>query len=732
MNEPIQENESVRKTLLDLMGRAGGLTQAQLAESIKFTPSRLSRILSGETDLTNADAEIIARGIGTKEAKQFAGYLNQKWELTPRPAFDHPSRESLWKAEQALQQLDAAAKEPGVKHAFAQQIESLRVALVQAAKNMHTTEHPVTLIGPPGVGKTTLLCTGSGLRRLNAKPKEDDDGIDNQMALQTGGGRTTISEVHARNGAEYSISVDPCSVDEISQFVSEFCDDLLYKETGKGTPEDYRIPFEVERAIRNMANLPPAKRWKTVDGQKHSRPDAAKELAAAFPNKQDLLVQIITRMDLPRRTKTSITYPKGETIPGFDWVNKLYAQINFGHHPEFSLPRRLEITTPGRVLRSEDIDIRMIDTRGVDEPSAPRRDLQAFLDDERCLIVLCTKFDDAPNAATLSVIDRAIDSGLHQAILDRGLMLVLPRKDEDEDQRDTSTGDWVESSEEGRDIKLDHVLSTLAHHGCQKLQVEFINVRSEKDCDTLRSVIVGRVRDLRKRMERKIDELIGVIHELVAAKTEEARAIFEAATASIRAWLAANNQPPKLDFEVHSNLIREMYGLRWASSLRASVNRRGNWHNFDYWLGLGFGARSETVKKFETRIEELKKLIKESLANPDYAPAHGFLTHFLSELEAVVNSFYQWVQSLGENVFKSQLGDDASYWAKCRDRWGGGGGYRDAVTDWTGDWFSEESRKQREILLQTEIQARWTEMMTKLSESLVATKAPGAEPPTKA
>ena len=63
---------------------------------------------------------------------------------------------------------------------------------------------------------------------------------------------------------------------------------------------------------------------------------------------------------------------------------------------------------PTRVLGSEDLDVRLIDTRGVDEPSAPRRDLQAYLDDSRCVIVLCSKFGDAPNAATLAVLEQQL------------------------------------------------------------------------------------------------------------------------------------------------------------------------------------------------------------------------------------------------------------------------------------------------------------------------------------
>ena len=85
----MNDTDSKRKTLLGLLDKADGLTQAQLAECISFTPSKLSRLLSGETELTDENAGIIAEGIGTDQAKAFATHLKQKWHLTEPPGFSH-------------------------------------------------------------------------------------------------------------------------------------------------------------------------------------------------------------------------------------------------------------------------------------------------------------------------------------------------------------------------------------------------------------------------------------------------------------------------------------------------------------------------------------------------------------------------------------------------------------------------------------------------------------------
>jgi transcriptional regulator with XRE-family HTH domain len=712
---PIYTNdeEPIRKVLACLRQNAG-LTQAKLAERLSFTPSRLSRLESGDIELSKEEAEQMANQIGTKEARDYVQYLSNVWRITEQPRFRHISRKHLWNAEKALQRLEKLENDPELKNAFLQQIRSCRMALERTARQLGSTEHPVAFMGPPEVGKTTVICTAAELRRAHG-----DRSLNEQMALQTGGGRVTISEVHVRNGSEYSISVDPYSLEDVQQFVSEFCDDLL-PNLARGenqTLEGYGISAEVERAIRNMSGLT-VKRTKMPDGQTR-RDDSAQELAKAFPKKEDLLAQVLTRMNLPRRIKTSTTLPHDSTISGLDWLSKTAAEINNGRHADFSLPRRVEITVPNRILGTDYLDIRLIDTRGVDEPSAPRQDLQAYLDDERCVVVLCSKFGDAPTAATLAIIGRANDGGLKEALIGRGLLLVLPRDRDDVNLRDSNTGEWVSSAQEGRDNKLDHIRTTMSHCGFQDLPVRFLNVQSEEDCAELRKAIAEKVHEIRGRWEADIDRLVATIDRLIAnRKTEETRAVFQAATRALRNWFSNNRELPNAKSDAHSALLREMADLRYPASLRASVNRRGNWDNFNYWHGLGFGTRRETVARSAQQLNELKILIDAAQQDSEFAPAHDFLRFFLVEVEKAATDFYKWAQDLGETAFKDQLGEDVKYWFDCRGRWGGGPGYRDQIKTWTEEWFDAQKRQERNLFIDAEIQKRWKRMLFDLSEQL--------------
>jgi len=197
-------------------------------------------------------------------------------------------------------------------------------------------------------------------------------------------------------------------------------------------------------------------------------------------------------------------------------------------------------------------------------------------------------------------------------------------------------------------------------------------------------------------------------------KDAETRAVFEAATKDLRNWFASHTGLPKADVEVQSALIEEMDGLRYASSLRASVNLGGHWHNFDYWHGLGFGTRREAVARAMKQVEELKVLIAAALRDQDLSTAHDFIKHFSNELETSVGAYYQWTQTLGEGAFQNQLGEDSEYWRKCQGRWGGGPGYKTAISGWTSSWFDAESSKERSEFVEAELQRQWKELFRKL------------------
>ena len=188
---------------------------------------------------------------------------------------------------------------------------------------------------------------------------------------------------------------------------------------------------------------------------------------------------------LQRRRRTSISFPRTSSIPELEWLSKTLKDINFGLQEDFTLPSRIEVSIPMSmpILGTQALNIRLIDTRGIDEPSATRQDLQAYLDDDRAILVLCSKFDDAPSPAIQSLIERATQIDLRDKLLERGLLLLLPRGGEEARMVDM-TGEPVADTEEGRSIRRDQVqTTTLIDLDMRGLPIEFLDVENTSDDD---------------------------------------------------------------------------------------------------------------------------------------------------------------------------------------------------------------------------------------------------------
>lgn len=713
------QNEIHYGPIIQQLRDNAGLSQAELAKQLPFTASRISRIESGELGLSDDEAQQIAKAIGSKPAEAFAEYLGWNWTILDAPGFNHISREALWKAEQALQRLDALKDDPELKNAFLKQVESCRQALERAAKFLLSTEHPIAFFGKPYVGKTTAICALTDLRDTTEKD------LSRQMGLQTGGGRVTTCAVHIRCGGEYSVLVEPFSDEELRQYVAEFCDHLLSlvsDEANDDRKEGAGNSAEAERALRNMTGLT-VKKPKQADG-KILVEDRGIDLARAYPEREELQIQVLAKLNLPQRRRASVSYPRGSAASELKWLSRTFADINYGKHPEFPLPRRIEISVPRPILRADSLNLRLIDTRGIDEPSAPRRDLQAFLDDERAVIVLCSGFGDAPDAAVQAVIERASEAGLRTALLERGTLLVIPKGGEEKTVLDNESGEPVGDVDEGREIRREQIQVTqLTDLGVRRLPIGFLDANSDNDCDIVRESLTKLVSDLRGRAEEQVAALTATVDQFIANKADsEVRAVFEQATNPLRTWLANNRSITGKPQPIQTALLGEIKDVRYASSLRASVNRRGSWLKFDYWHGLGFGTRREAFARATIQMIEVKGHVKTALNDPDLSNAHRFLKHFLTQVEEETTAFFVDVQQLGETAFADQLREDRDYWEKCKDRWGKnailGTTYKADIREWTKEWFSGQSRQTRHELIEKEIQRKWQNLIDRLAGQL--------------
>ena len=152
------------------------------------------------------------------------------------------------------------------------------------------------------------------------------------------------------------------------------------------------------------------------------------------------------------------------------------------------------MVVPDRMLGIDDLDVEIIDTKGIDR-TATRADLEGHLDDSHTLTVLCSSFNNAPAAEAQLLLERAIQTGVKQ-LHNRAAIVVLPRSDEALAVKDES-GFMVESVEEGYELKGEQVSLALEPLGLQGLSVGFFDARQD-DIRGIQDFLIGRILNLRK------------------------------------------------------------------------------------------------------------------------------------------------------------------------------------------------------------------------------------------
>lgn len=689
-----------------------GLTQAALAQTITFSTATLSRIESGDKVSSDEEIRNLLDAIGTPEAAELKVFLGQEWDKVERPAFDHPDRSTLWQANLALRKLGAMSKDGNLKAVFLRQIELYTDEIQRITAFLVNREQQIACIGSIGVGKSTAICKLSGLLRDAAK-------LDHQIVLETGAGGITLCEVHISQGPKYGLRIVPRTEESIRRDVEDFCDYLVNAtkpalSNAKHDAEEEGDPLglskEVVRAIRNMAGL--GERRREENGRR-IRVDPARELAKEHNNPQELCIEMLTKMNLLRRNRRDAWYPDASQQTPAEWMQELFARINNGRDTEFTLPQKIEIIVPEPVLASREFQFRIVDTKGIDQ-TAGRQDLECHFDDSRTLVVLCSKFNDAPEVPLQSLLSRAKEGGARDINL-KTVFLVLARPDEALAVK-YDDGTRVETDEEGYELKRDQILLRLNQQGLPEVPVLFFNARDES-AENLKKELINQVRAHRRHYADRIIQVAEAVDRLERNRDdEEIRIIFERVLSDINAWISTNRGIDLSDEGVETPLIEAIDGTRYASTIRAAVRRTGDWYNLDYYHHLGFGVRKLGLEQIGERIEDLKVIVANLINNAELSPAHAFLESILSRLEVALDESYRRLQASGREVFKQTLAKNFAFWAQCAGRWGQGLGYRDAIRDMT-DAELEGQRSELKALLCGLLVAEWRitiELLTSL------------------
>jgi transcriptional regulator with XRE-family HTH domain len=700
--------------ILARLREEANISQKQLAERMNTSPSKVSRMEAETVPLSEQEISQYLKALGTTHSTEFMNYIPQEWFRIPKPPFFHPSRQALRIADVALAKIDELRGEIDPNNVFYKELDMHYQTIVRESEYLLLTDHTVACIGRIAVGKTTAIC---GFSRLKVKDKP---------LLHAAGGRSTICEVQIQQGPEYGVSVEPVSEDELYKYIYDFCDYLLSITADKDDrkkfvdAENFSLSTEIERCIRNMAGLTSTVR-KKEDG--HETEDLAvnliNELKGAGATGRDKLgdelkMQVLLRLNIDNRKKTEIWFsPDSDEDPLF-WLKDNYFKINHGRHPEFAIPKRITINIPEPVLGYGKLNLTIVDTKGVDD-TAKREDLETHLNDPRALTIFCSRFLDAPDETTETLIERAISLGIKDRLLNETAVMVLPRGDEAVSVN-TFDGSQIEEAEVGYMIRENDIRQNLMKYDLRDLSIMFYNEQKEAS-EKVKNFIIGRVEAIRKAHEDRIEVVARTIVKVSEnVKDSQARSAYSAVLKTLTAWIKTHKDVSHIG-NAHQSLIDTILEKRtYASSVRASVNRYGSWSNLDYYYLIGTGARAETVKSISSMLSELYANIDTMQARDDLEPAHEFLQELKLYCKSEAENLYKEIQSLGKDIFREKLTNRDDVWNALQARWGQGPGYKIDISANTARWFDEDEQKRVYELVQERVAKSWRDLLSKIEE----------------
>lgn len=677
----------------------GEVRQHELAKRLGWSPAVLSRVEAGERPLSEEELDAILQTIGTEEAKEFPERLAREWKLTPEPTFDDPDGDLLWEAEQAAQEVDALASQPTVKSFFERRLARYKAELLASAGRLLTRHYQVVFVGSIAAGKSTAICRAEGLELLNAKGAVTS-------VLETGPGGITLCEVHIKRGPQYGILVEPCTDDEVRRHVLDFARSLL-------DPQDFTdgedneveggatIAREINRAMRHMTGLVNRAAPRAADGSRQPRIDPARVLAERTGDLKSLAVEILALMQLHRRDRRDLWYDPSIGKTPLAWLQDIFREINNGLHPEFSLPRRIEIIVPDPLLGEKGSAVTLVDTQGIDDV-AGRADLEQHFDDPHTVVVLCSKFEDAPSIHVRELLRRAREAGVRT--LDRyTAVLVLARPGDALKMKDV--GVPVETEEEGYDLKSDEVRLRLPSLRLSDENMLFFNA-AEQEPEVLRAFLRARIAGVRAAHREALQQIVTDAKALlINYEKEQAEEAMRVAVQPLATWLSHNAAITETPSKHVEDSLVEATSVAYPPTIRASVAREGNWPKLNYGHHLAHGARRMAAQVAEPKLEAFRVIATNVLQTKDFAIAHEHARQALRALEDGFDTAIRKAQLVGESIYADQLKFDSAFWqGAATER---GKGYRDRMNGRNKGWFKQPEGKEADARVRAVIAEEW-------------------------
>lgn len=655
---------SIPADVLKNVRETSGMSQAALARAMGTVPSVLSKLEKAD-QVEPEIAERYLAAINTQTATEVREHYARDWLRTKPPSFLHPDREALWTIDRAARDLLAFQGE-AMDPILRGPIDLLRNELQTAEAYLDRRDHIMAWVGDIGVGKTMALTYAVGLL-------VGDGRSGRRPAFPVGPGRTTVCETAIRVAPTFGVLVDTVEDEEVVRLTKHLVASLVPGASGGG------LSAELARLIRNMAGMKPVSH---MENDEPITTDPIVLLLNEGLGVDEVTDRIVGGMNLADRKERQIILPEGRE-DGLLWVSNLVSAINGGMEQRFSIPRRITVLMPSDNLSADGQTLSVIDTRGI-EGVTQRPDIAMYADDPRTLLVLCTKFADAPNATVQRHLQESQDAASDAAERHRQCILVLPRGDEALEM--PGLDGPVISRQQGYALRRKEIEQALANAALPLTPVYFFDAKND-DSAKIWTALRGQIARMRAayvtRGVNAADGVRNLIENVDVVRTTEARREIEQDLSRV---LDDVGELPETVRPAYQNLIDQL-AVGHHSSIAASIYRRGEWENFQVDHILGTGVRVDANLRSQPLVLRIDhKLMDLESKYKDLEAIGQNLRALRARLNESRQEFLGAARTIGRDAY-GELLSNADIWTETAERYGQGAGYKRDITAAWRTWF---------------------------------------------
>ncbi len=621
-------------------------------------------------------------------------------EADPHPTQEPEMNSNLTDdASAVLDQLQALASGTGPNAPTARLWKD---AIEETQAFLENSAHDVVFIGDVGVGKSSLIGVLADLV-VGASPSDRASLKDNSV-LAIGSGRTTVCEVRIRaarpgEGGAVGLIVEPFSEGEMKREIEIYAQGEWTRRQSSARPSDDDsdpTSQEVFRAIRGMTGYLEYQETVLEGGLKRRRNvRPLEEVIPRFSTAAALAEHLIEKANLPARAnlppqKEKSWWWETSTEESLTALKLLFANVNQGLEPTAMLPKRMTVVVPEPLPGSPaDLDLTLIDTRGLDGKVESRRDLQELLRDPRAVTVLCAPFKNAPGDTSRAILlSMATDAELRQA-LPQTLLVLLDQGDAEQVNGANSDRDF------GQELKVDECYLALESVGpprIDKTQILAFDALKD-DRERLLAAIDSRLVQLRRAREETLTEQIKDAQTFLQG-SEELAALRDSVDQKIRATMVLH----LLEGEPLSDPLAGMYDAiiqcRYASVVYATCRRDGSYSRLDLYAAVSAEAARAATAWLSSLMKAVEVRLDQLFTDEDFEPVLEHLRlrkrQFREAQIKVIRGYANQVGAQVEELLNPD-DDDNPVWEACCNEWGKGSGFKERVLDHLKGW----SRLQR-------------------------------------